>query len=141
MLRQVGRLRTFFTLLRQLIELLLPLLHIFGAAGLTGLLDLLLQILLGLLAGFGLLFERLTHLIDLPGQLLFVLFAQFVVGELLLQPFNFLDGVLEVTVLERLSHFVGRALLQILELLELLFQLFVVGQLVAATFPFPSPDR
>jgi len=131
---EVLKLLHLRALLLEGVELLLELVGLFVAAFAASVVDPLFEVFFGLTMGLGQFLELCLHLVELFCQLFAVFFVQLAVGELLLERFEFLHGLVEVAFLDRLEELIGRAALDVLELVELLADLVGAAELLAALF-------
>ena len=118
-LRQLVQTGHLLITLRQLIELLLQIAGRLSIALRQLLLDLSLQVLLGLIVGLSELLQLVFHFRHLLLELLFFFVTQLPLVQLVLQLLQFIQGRLEITLLHGLGHAIGGALLDVLERVEL----------------------
>ncbi len=116
----------------QLVQLLLEFARSFQVACRLTPFDFLLQIAFRLLVALLQLLQPVLHLLQLLDQLLLLFLRQLAVLQLFLQVLEFVDRLLEVALLHRLSDLVRRPACDILEPVQLLAHLVHAAQLFPA---------
>ena len=124
--------RRLLPLLLHLVELLLHFPRLGELSRSAGLLDLPLQVFPGLGLGRSRVGQLLGQLLHLLGQRFLGTRIQLLLGQLLLELAQLVGGLLPLALFHRLGHLIGRALIEIVELSQLLAQFFRTPQLFLA---------